>query len=83
MRHSLSTALAEASVFDCIIVDGGVLGTTPSDYGLYAMVDEVILLETAQRSDDDGIQVVADLLQHRRIKAKAVFIEAAPTAAAA
>jgi len=83
MRHSLASALGEVRDFDRIIIDGGELGATSSEYGLYAMVDEVILLETTQGVKTDDVQVVADLLQHRRIKARAIFIEAAPKAAAA
>ncbi|UGV25002.1 chain-length determining protein [Rhodopseudomonas boonkerdii] len=83
MREALSSALRDARQFDRVIIDGGELGTTSSEYGLYAMVDEVILLETGRDAHADDVQVVADLLQHRRIKARTVLVDPAPDAVAA
>ena len=75
MREALTSALREAKQFDRVIIDGGELGTTWSEYGLYAMVDEVVLLETSGRANNDEVQIVADLLQHRQIKARTVFVD--------
>jgi MinD-like ATPase involved in chromosome partitioning or flagellar assembly len=83
MREALSSALRDARRFDRVIIDGGELGTTSSEYGLYALVDEVILLQTNRNIHTDDVQVVADLLQHRRIKARTVRIDPAPEAVAA
>lgn len=83
MREAVQAALRDARQFDRVIIDGGELGTTSSEYGLYAMVDEVILLETSHSANTDDVQVVADLLQYRRIKARTVRIDPAPDAVAA
>ncbi|WP_398475796.1 GumC family protein [Tardiphaga sp.] len=83
MREALSAALRDARRFDRVIIDGGELGTTSSEYGLYAMVDEVILLDTSHGTRSDDVQVVADLLQHRRIKARTVLVDPVPDAVAA
>lgn len=83
MREALSSALRDARRFDRVIIDGGELGSASSKYGLYAMVDEVILLETSRGTSNDDVQVIADLLQHRRIKARTVLLAPTPSAVAA
>jgi polysaccharide biosynthesis transport protein len=82
-RRALSAALVQARDFDRVIVDGGELGTTSSEYGLYAMADEVIFLAPARSGKSDDVLVLVDLLQHRQIKARAVFIEPDDAAVAA
>jgi polysaccharide biosynthesis transport protein len=81
MRSALSLALRQAREFGRVIIDGGELGTTPSELGLYAMADEVIFLEAVH--GDQDVSVLVDLLRHRQIKAKAVFIDPASHALAA
>ncbi|MBR0872556.1 chain-length determining protein [Bradyrhizobium tropiciagri] len=83
MRALLSTALIAARGFDCVIIDGGELGGTPSEFGLYAMADEVIFLESARGARTDDAQVLAELLKHNRIKAKFVIVESDPETVAA
>jgi uncharacterized protein involved in exopolysaccharide biosynthesis/Mrp family chromosome partitioning ATPase len=83
MRNALSEALIKARNFDRVIIDGGEIGKTSTEYGLYAMADEVIFLASAGDSKTDDVLVLVDLLRHRRIKAKAVFIARAPEALAA
>jgi Mrp family chromosome partitioning ATPase len=78
MRSALSAALDQAQAFGRVIIDGGILGTTPSELGLYEMVDEVVFLKAVhgdQMFDASGL--VDDLLHHCQIKAKAVFIDPA------
>jgi succinoglycan biosynthesis transport protein ExoP len=82
-RRALSAALVQARDFDRVIVDGGELGTTSSEYGLYAMADEVIFLAPARSGKSDDVLVLVDLLQHRQIKARAVFVEPDDAAVAA
>ncbi|MFX0285517.1 hypothetical protein ACL8FW_29595, partial [Pseudomonas aeruginosa] len=73
--NTLSEALNEARDFDRVIIDGGELGSTSSEYGLYAMADEVIFLASTGDSRIDDVLVHADLLRHHRIKARTIFIE--------
>ncbi|MCA6120530.1 chain-length determining protein [Bradyrhizobium sp. WSM 1704] len=83
MRYLLSTALKEAREFERVIIDGGELGGTPSEFGLYAMADEVIFLESARGAKTDDARVLAELLKHNRIKARSVVVEADPETVAA
>ena len=83
MRSALSTALHQAREFGRVIIDGGQLGTTPSELGLYAMADEVLFLEAVDGDQVSDVSVLADLLRHRQIKAKAVFIDPTSHALAA
>jgi uncharacterized protein involved in exopolysaccharide biosynthesis len=82
-RKALSEALNKARDFDHVIIDGGELGGTSSEYGLYAMADEVIFLASTGDNKTDDVLVLVDLLRHRRIKAKTIYIERAPAAMAA
>ena len=75
MRSALSIALHQARQFGRVIIDGGQLGTAPSDFGLYAMADEVVFLEAVHGDRASDVSVLVDLLRHRQIKAKAVFID--------
>lgn len=83
MQHALSDALTTARDFDRVIIDGGELGKTSSTYGLYAQADEVIFLASTHDSKADDVIVVADLLRHRQIKARVVFVDPAAKAIAA
>ena len=83
MQHALSEALNTARDFDRVIIDGGELGKTSSTYGLYAQADEVIFLASTHDSKADDAIVVADLLRHRKIKARVVFVDPAAKAIAA
>ncbi len=83
IRSAFSAALKKARDFECVIVDGGELGAMPSGYGLYSMADEVIFLTSTRDKMTDDVLVLVDVLQHRRIKAKAVFIEQGPETMAA
>jgi succinoglycan biosynthesis transport protein ExoP len=83
MRSTLSIVLQQAREFGRVIIDGGELGTTPSEFGLYAMADEVIFLETVRGDQRSDVSVLVDLLRHRQIKAKAVFIDPTSHALAA
>ena len=83
MRSILSIALHQAREFGRVIIDGGELGTTPSEFGLYAMADEVIFLETVHGDQASDVSVLVDLLRHRQIKARAVFIDPTSHALAA
>jgi len=83
MRSAFSTALHQAGEFGRVIIDGGELGTTPSEFGLYAMADEVIFLDTVRGGEVSDASVLVELLRHRQIKAKVVFIEPTPHALAA
>ncbi|HVX77459.1 MAG TPA: exopolysaccharide transport family protein [Bradyrhizobium sp.] len=83
MRNVLSIALRQAKELGRVIIDGGELGATASEFGLYAMADEVIFLETAQSDRVSDVSVLVDLLRHRQIKAKAVFIDPTSHALAA
>lgn len=84
MRSALSAVLDQAQAFGRVIIDGGELGGTPTEFGLYAMADEVIFLKAVhgdQMFDASGL--VDDLLHHCQIKAKAVFIDPASHALSA
>jgi succinoglycan biosynthesis transport protein ExoP len=83
MRNTLSMALRQAREFGRVIIDGGQLGATPSDFGLYAMADEVIFLEAVQGDRLSDVAVLVDLLRYRQIKAKSVFIDPESNALAA
>ncbi len=83
MRSALSTALHQARELGRVIIDGGQLGTTPSDFGLYAMVDEVVFLEAVHGDRPSEVPVLVDLLRHRQIKAKSVLIDPKSNALAA
>jgi polysaccharide biosynthesis transport protein len=83
MRSTLSIVLQQAREFGRVIIDGGELGTTPSEFGLSAMADEVIFLETVRGDQRSDVSVLVDLLRHRQIKAKAVFIDPTSHALAA
>ena len=83
MRYLLATALKEARGFDRVIIDGGELRGTPSEFGLYAMADEVIFLESARGARTDDAQVLAELLKHNRINAKSVIVDSDPETVAA
>jgi succinoglycan biosynthesis transport protein ExoP len=83
MRSALSIALRQAREFGRVIIDGGQLGKTPSEFGLYAMADEVIFLEAVDGDQVSDVSVLVDLLRHRRIRAKAVFIDPTSHALAA
>lgn len=82
-RSALSAALDQAHALGRVIIDGGELGTTPSQFGLYAMADEVIFLETVPGDQRSDVSVLVDLLCHRQIKARAVFIDPTSHALAA
>jgi len=75
MRRAFSAVLRQSRALGRVIIDGGELGTTPSEFGLYAMVDEVVFLEAADDEQTSNVSVLVDLLRHRQIKAKAVFVE--------
>ncbi|MHC2438130.1 GumC family protein [Bradyrhizobium sp. USDA 4451] len=83
MRYLLSTALKEARSFDRVVIDGGELGGTPSELGLYAMADEVIFLESPRGARTDDAQVLAELLKHNQIKARSVIVDSDPETVAA
>jgi uncharacterized protein involved in exopolysaccharide biosynthesis/Mrp family chromosome partitioning ATPase len=83
MRNAFSVAVQQARGFGRVIIDGGELGRTPSELGLYAMADEVIFLESVHGDKISDISVLLDLLHHRQIKAKAVFINPTSHALAA
>lgn len=83
MRSALSKAFHQAREFGRVIIDGGQLGTTPSEFGLYAMADEVVFLELVHDDRASDVSVLVDLLRHRQIKAKAVFIDPTSHALAA
>lgn len=75
MRSAFSAALNQARDFGRVIIDGGLLGTTSSDFDLYAMADEVIFLEAGDSDQIFDVSLIIDLLRHRGINAKTVFIE--------
>jgi hypothetical protein len=78
IRRALSAALGQAQAFGRVIIDGGELGTTPSEFGLYAMADEVVFLKAVHGDKMLDVSVlVDDLLRDCQIKAKAVFIDPA------
>jgi Mrp family chromosome partitioning ATPase len=83
MRGALALALRQARQFGRVIIDGGQLGTAPPDFGLYAMADEVIFLEAVRGDRLSDVSVLVDLLRHRRITAKSVFIDPNSNALAA
>lgn len=84
MRSALAAALDQAQAFGRVIIDGGELGSALSDFGLYAMADEVVFLKAVQGDEMfDASGLVDDLLHHCQIKAKAVFIDPASHALSA
>ena len=83
MQHVLSAALGAAREFDRVIIDGGELGQASSTYGLYAKVDEVVFLASTGDHNTDDVLVLVELLRHRQIDAKVVYINPAAEAIAA
>ncbi|ABE38349.1 lipopolysaccharide biosynthesis [Rhodopseudomonas palustris BisB5] len=74
-RQALSLAFQQLRVFDRVIVDGGEMGSTASEFGMYYMADEVVFLAQAPGGKSDDAAILVDLLQHRQIKARVVFVE--------
>jgi succinoglycan biosynthesis transport protein ExoP len=78
MRSALSAALDQVQAFGRVIIDGGELGSTPSEFGLYAMADEVVFLKAVPGDQMFDVSAqVDDLLRDCQIKAKAVFMDPA------
>jgi uncharacterized protein involved in exopolysaccharide biosynthesis/Mrp family chromosome partitioning ATPase len=76
-RSSLAVALHQARQVGHVIIDGGELGKTSSEFGLYAMVDEVVFLETVRSDSASDVSVLVDILRRRQIAAKVVYIDPA------
>jgi uncharacterized protein involved in exopolysaccharide biosynthesis/Mrp family chromosome partitioning ATPase len=74
-KNALSAALGQARDFDRVIVDGGELGAAPPQLGLYFMADEVVFLASGSSSKSEDASILAEVLRHRQIKARVVFIE--------
>lgn len=83
MRNAFSAALRQARELSRVIIDGGKLGAMPSELGLYAMVDEVIVLATPHGEQLSDASLLVDRLREQRIKAKAVVIDPTSHAMAA
>lgn len=66
-----------------MIIDGGELGAMQPELGLYALADEVVLLDTAHGDRQSEMSTLVDLLRHQKIKARAVLIDPASHAMAA
>jgi hypothetical protein len=74
-REAIATAISQARDFDRVIIDGGELGGASSNYGLYAMVDEVVFIASSQNAPTDEASVLADILRHNQVKARLLFVE--------
>lgn len=74
-RQALSGALQQLRVFDRVIVDGGEMGASASEYGLYYMADEVVFLAQGEGGKSEDAAILVDLLRHRQVKARMVIIE--------
>jgi uncharacterized protein involved in exopolysaccharide biosynthesis/Mrp family chromosome partitioning ATPase len=83
MRNAFSAALRQARELSRVIIDGGKLGAMPSELGLYAMVDEVIVLATPHGEQLSDASLLVDRLREQRIKAKAIVIDPTSHAMAA
>lgn len=74
-REAIATAIKQARDFDRVIIDGGELGTASSDYGLYALVDEVVFIASSRNARTDEAFVLADILRRNQVKARVLFVE--------
>lgn len=74
-RQALAAALQQLRVFDRVIVDGGEMGSSASEFGLYYMADEVVFLAQGAGGKSDDAAILVDLLRHRQVKARVVVIE--------
>ncbi len=74
-RQALSAALKQLRAFDRVIIDGGEMGETGSELGLYYMADEVVFLAEAEGGKCDDAEILVELLRHRQIKARVVIVE--------
>jgi len=83
MRETFLAVLRHARGLGRVIIDGGELSAMRPEFGLYAMVDEVIFIETSRGDQLSDVSMLIELLHHRQIKAKAIFIDPASPAMAA
>jgi len=74
-RQALDAAFKQFREFDRIVVNGGEMGSTAAEYGMYFMADEVVFLAASTGGKTDDAAVLVDLLRHRRIKARIVLVE--------
>ncbi|MGP9813507.1 GumC family protein [Rhodopseudomonas sp. NSM] len=74
-RQALSLAFRQLREFDRVIVDGGEMGSTASEFGLYYMADEVVFLAQGPGGKSEDAAILVDLLRLRQVKARVVFVE--------
>ncbi|ABD05718.1 Lipopolysaccharide biosynthesis [Rhodopseudomonas palustris HaA2] len=74
-RQALQSAVQQLRAFDRVIVDGGEIGSTASEFGLYYMADEVVFLAQGPGGKSEDAAILVDLLQLRQVKARIVFVE--------
>ncbi|MFC0239248.1 GumC family protein [Rhodopseudomonas telluris] len=74
-RQALSAALQQLRVFDRVIVDGGEMGGSASEFGLYYMADEVVFLSQGAGGKSEDAAILVELLRHRQVKARVVIVE--------
>ncbi|MCG6205623.1 exopolysaccharide transport family protein [Rhodopseudomonas sp. HC1] len=74
-RQSLSAALRQLRAFDRVVIDGGEMGESASELGLYYMADEVVFLAQREGGKSDDAEILVELLRHRQIKARVVIVE--------
>jgi uncharacterized protein involved in exopolysaccharide biosynthesis/Mrp family chromosome partitioning ATPase len=74
-RQALEAAFKQFREFDRVVVNGGEMGATAAEYGMYAMADEVVFLAASPGGKTDDAAVLVELLRHRRIKARIVMVE--------
>lgn len=82
-RLALSAAMSVAREYDRVIVDGGDLRIERSDFGLYGLADELIVLAPAGRASEADVTQAVKLLRERQINARAMFVGEDIQAAAA
>ncbi|WP_322514429.1 exopolysaccharide transport family protein [Rhodopseudomonas palustris] len=74
-RQALSLAFRQLRDFDRVIVDGGEMGSTASEFGLYYLADEVVFLAQGPGGKSEDAAILVDLLKLRQVKARVVFVE--------
>jgi len=74
-RQALAAAFRELRAFDRVIVDGGEMGSTASEFGMYYMADEVVFLAQGPGGKSEDAAILVDLLHLRQVKARVVVVE--------
>ena len=74
-RQALAAAFRELRAFDRVIVDGGEMGSTASEFGMYYMADEVVFLAQGPGGKSEDAAILVDLLRLRQVKARVVVVE--------